>query len=160
MAIENGRTAQEMERLSIFELGGKLFGLDILNSREVISLPNYTPLPNSADIFSGVFHLRGEIYPLVDVSPVLGLPPKKIQPDDMVILLDDMSDFVIGMLVDKIHSVLPFLPAEQKMPRGIVSKQMESFVKGVLYYHQDKQQVVHILDLNSLFRAKQLVAHY
>lgn len=158
MSIQNGRSAQEMERLSVFELAGQLYGLDIMKSREVISLPRYTPLPNSVEIYSGVFNLRGEIFPLVDVSPILGLPSKHIQPDDMVILLDDVAEFAIGVLVDKIHSVVPYFPGEIKMARGLVSKQMEKYLQGVLNY-KGEENLIHILDLDSVFRTKQILAH-
>ncbi len=157
MDIQNSRSTQEVQRLSIFELAGKLFGLDILRSREVIPLPRFTPLPNSGDTFWGVFNLRGEIFPLVDVSTILGLPPKQIQSDDMVILVDSTEGFVIGMLVDKIHSILTYLPAEVKIPRGMVSKTMEFYLSGVL---QHKYNLIHILELESLLRAKQILAHY
>lgn len=155
--MQNSRSTQEVQRLSIFELAGKLFGLDILRSREVIPLPRFTPLPNSGDTFWGVFNLRGEIFPLVDVSSILGLPPKQIQSDDMVILVDSTEGFVIGMLVDKIHSILTYLPAEVKIPRGMVSKTMEFYLSGVL---QHKYNLIHILELDSLLRAKQILAHY
>lgn len=131
--------------------------MDILRSREVIPLPRFTPLPNSGDTFWGVFNLRGEIFPLVDVSTILGLPPKQIQSDDMVILVDSTEGFVIGMLVDKIHSILIYLPAEVKIPRGMVSKTMEFYLSGVL---QHKYNLIHILELESLLRAKQILAHY
>lgn len=157
MALQNSRSTQEVQRLSIFELAGKLFGLDILRSREVIPLPRFTPLPNSGDTFWGVFNLRGEIFPLVDVSSILGLPPKQIQSDDMVILVDSTEGFVIGMLVDKIHSILTYLPAEVKIPRGMVSKTMEFYLSGVL---QHKYNLIHILELENLLRAKQILAHY
>lgn len=157
MDLQNSRSTQEVQRLSIFELAGKLFGLDILRSREVIPLPRFTPLPNSGDTFWGVFNLRGEIFPLVDVSSILGLPPKQIQSDDMVILVDSTEGFVIGMLVDKIHSILTYLPAEVKIPRGMVSKTMEFYLSGVL---QHKYNLIHILELDSLLRAKQILAHY
>lgn len=157
MDFQNSRNTQEVQRLSIFELAGKLFGLDILRSREVIPLPRFTPLPNCGDTFWGVFNLRGEIFPLVDVSPILGLPPKQIQSDDMVILVDSPEGFVIGMLVDKIHSILTYLPAEVKIPRGMVSKTMEFYLSGVL---QHKYNLIHILEMDSLLRAKQILAHY
>ncbi len=134
-----------------------MFGLDILRSREVIPLPRFTPLPNSGDTFWGVFNLRGEIFPLVDVSSILGLPPKQIQSDDMVILVDSTEGFVIGMLVDKIHSILTYLPAEVKIPRGMVSKTMEFYLSGVL---QHKYNLIHILELENLLRAKPILAHY
>ncbi|MCK6620297.1 MAG: purine-binding chemotaxis protein CheW [Calditrichaceae bacterium] len=157
MDFQNSRSTQEVQRLSIFELAGKLFGLDILRSREVIPLPRFTPLPNSGDTFWGVFNLRGEIFPLVDVSSILGLPPKQIQSDDMVILVDSTEGFVIGMLVDKIHSILTYLPAEVKIPRGMVSKTMEFYLSGVL---QHKYNLIHILELENLLRAKPILAHY
>lgn len=157
MDIHNGRSTQDIERLSIFELAGKLFGLDILKSREVIPMPRFTPLPNSGEAFSGVFNLRGEIFPLIDVSLILGLPPKQIQSDDMVILVDNSNGFNIGMLVDKIHSILTYLPSEVKMPRGMVSKSMEFYLNGILHY---KHNLIHILDLDSLLKAKQILAHY
>lgn len=134
-----------------------MFGLDILRSREVIPLPRFTPLPNGGDTFWGVFNLRGEIFPLVDVSSILGLPPKQIQSDDMVILVDSPDGFVIGMLVDKIHSILTYLPAEVKIPRGMVSKTMEFYLSGIL---QHKYNLIHILEMDSLLRAKQILAHY
>lgn len=157
MDIQNGRMTQDVERLSIFELAGKLFGLDILKSREVVPLPRFTPLPNSDDTFYGVFNLRGEIFPLIDVSPVLGLPPKQIQSDDMVILVDSSIGFELGILVDKIHSVLTYLPSEVKMPRGMVGKSLEFYLGGILHY---KHNLIHILDVDSLLKAKKILAHY
>ncbi len=157
MDKHNGRIAQEVERLSIFELGGKLFGLNILKSREVIPLPRFTPLPNCEEIYFGVFNLRGEIFPLVDVSPILGMTPKNIDPEDMVILVDASQGFPFGMLVDNIHSVLPYLPGEIKSPRGMVSKVMEPYIAGLLH---NKQNIIYILDIERIFQAKKLLAHF
>jgi chemotaxis signal transduction protein len=157
MVNPDERNLQEVERLSIFELAGNLFGLDILKSREVIPLPRYTPLPNSEDIFCGVFNLRGEIFPLVDISPILGLPLKKIKSEDMVILVEVENSFVFGIIVDKIHSVLSYTLKELKKPQGLVSKSMESFVTGIL--HLDKR-MIHTLDVEGLFRTRQILAHY
>lgn len=93
----------------------------------------------------------------MDISPVIGLPPKQIQSDDMVILVDNLGGFELGILVDKIHSVLTYHSSEIKMPRGMVSKSMEFYLSGVLHY---KHNLIHILDLESLLKAKQILAHY
>jgi len=148
---------QEEERLSIFELSGKLFGLDITRSREVIPLPRFTALPNSGDIFFGVFNLRGEIYPLIDISPVLGLPSKQIQSDDMAILLDGPDGIIMAMLADKIYSVLTYTEAELKPASGMVSRTMESHIAGIL---ENDDSIIHMLDLDSIFNAKELLAHF
>ncbi len=148
---------QEEERLSIFELSGKLFGLDITRSREVIPLPRFTALPNSGDIFFGVFNLRGEIFPLIDISPVLGLPSKQIQSDDMAILLDGPDGISMAMLADKIYSVLTYTEAELKQARGMVSRGMEGHIAGIL---ENNDSIIHMLDLDSIFNAKELLAHF
>ncbi|RMF61968.1 MAG: purine-binding chemotaxis protein CheW [Calditrichaeota bacterium] len=157
MQTTNGRNAQEIERFSIFELSGKLFGLDIIYSREVIPLPRFTPLPNSDEIFYGVFNNRGEIFPLVDISPILGLPAKQIQSDDMVILVEKEEGFCVGVLVDKIHSIIYVEQNELKSPRGLVSRTMENFLNGLII---NGPNMIHILDIESLFKTKQLLAHY
>ncbi|MCB0285727.1 MAG: chemotaxis protein CheW [Calditrichia bacterium] len=154
---QNGRAPQDIERLSIFELGGKLFGLDIFKAREVIPVPRFTPLPNSEEIFLGVFNLRGEIYPLVDVSPVLGLARKNVGSDDMVIIVEDAAGFPFGMLIDKIHSVIACSSGDMKNARGMVPKSMEKFLKGVLP-HRDI--FIYKLDLENIYRAKQILAHF
>lgn len=148
---------QEEERLSIFELSGKLFGLDITRSREVIPLPRFTALPNSGDIFFGVFNLRGEIFPLIDISPILGLPSKQIQSDDMAILLDGPDGIIMAMLADKIYSVLTYTEAELKQARGMVSRSMEGHIAGIL---ENDDSIIHMLDLDSIFNAKELLAHF
>ncbi len=148
---------REVARLSTFELAGKVFGLDILKSREVIPLPHYTPLPNSNEIFYGVFNLRGEIFPLVDISPILGLAPKKAGVEDMVILVENDPEFIIGVLVDRLHRVAPYTPGELKSPKGFASRELSRYTSGIL---QNGNQTIHVLDLDSVFRAKEILAHY
>lgn len=159
MTAANGPHAepQEQEKYSVFELAGKLFGIAIMKSREVMPLPRFTPLPNSDSVFYGVFNLRGEIFPLVDISTILGLHAKQIQSDDMLILVDDAQDFVVGMLVDKLHSVVSAASSEIMPPTGLVTKTLEPFASGVL---EKGNNLIHILDLEQIFRAREILAHY
>lgn len=156
MDIKRGREPLQIERLSIFELSQHLFGIPILQSREVIPIPRFTPLPNSSQIFLGVFNLRGEIYPVVDISPVLGLPPKQIHSDDMVILMEN-AGLVLGTVVDKIHKVLNYSPSEVKMAKGYASRIMENYLHGVL---ESEEKVIMILNLETLFSDHQVLAHF
>lgn len=128
-----------------------------MRAREVLPIPHFTPLPNSGAIYLGVFHLRGDIYPLIDVSPVLGLPAKRLTPDDMVILLDDGEDFAVGLVIDRIHGVLSYEPRALTMPRGDLDQRLEIFVRGVV---QHQGRPVYLLDIDTLFRTRQLQAHF
>ena len=154
----NGRDVRDQDRLSVFELGDYRFGLDILSAREVLPLPSFTAIPNSGQIYQGVFNLRGNIFPLIDVSPVLGLPGKTIHTDDMVIVIDGQTpDFKVGMLVDRIDGLVSYSPGEIKLSRGLVDPSMEIFVKGVL---AGDRKPIFLLDLNNLFRTRQILAHF
>lgn len=157
MQPQEPNAVNDSDRLSTFELAGNLFGLNILNARAVLPLPRFTPLPNSGDIYFGVFNQRGEIFPLIDVSPVLGLPPKQILPDDMVILLEGDEDLVVGMLVDNVQGVLTYTADDIEVPHGTISSNLEIYVKGVLRHNN---RPIHILDLETLLKTRQILAHY
>lgn len=156
MQNDNGRGDLEFRRMSTFELSGKTFGLDISNLSEVIKLPQFTPLPNTNGIYHGVFNLRGEIYPLVDISAVLELAPKKIQEEDMVLIIRH-HDVFLGILVDKILSIVAYYSKNVKNPQGVVSRSLSKFVQGIIDH---KGKIIHILDLDSLFKTQNLLAYF
>ena len=140
------------DRISVVEIGGKWFGIDILKSKEVVPLPNITPVPNTDRLVIGVFNLRGDIYPVVDISTVLDLPEKKIQASDMVILLEMNSD-VMGIVVDRIHGVHPVVNSQVKSAHGVVTKKMNEYVVGII---KNKQAEIILLNVEQLFASNAL----
>ncbi|UCF64158.1 MAG: purine-binding chemotaxis protein CheW [bacterium] len=118
------------DRVSVVEINGYLFGIDILRSKEVFPLPRITPVPNTRADIIGVFNHRGEIYPLLDISPILGLQSKTIQATDMVILLEG-GDGSVGIVTDRIHGVRLIPPGSIKSPRGTIPKTMMEYVSGM-----------------------------
>lgn len=152
----NNEITQQNRRISTFELSGKIFGIDISNLSEVVKLPQYTPLPNNNGIYYGVFNLRGEIYPLVDISPILELSNKKIQDEDMVLIINYHNIFV-GILVDKILSILTYYSKNVKSPHGVVSRPLTKFLQGIL---DSRGKIIHILDLDSLFKTQNLLTYF
>ncbi len=140
------------DRISVIEINSICFGVDILKSREVIPLPKITPVPNTKEFIVGIFNLRGEIYPLVDISTILGLKPKSINNGDMVIILDG-HDLTLGVLVDLIHGVQHLSAVQIKPAHGIVSKKMEEFIVGVII---ERSFEIYLLDVDHLFASAEL----
>jgi len=153
---EEKLNSQNLSRLSTFEISQTIFGIEISQLTEVVHLLPFTPLPNSNEIYQGVFNLRGEIYPLVDISPILNLDLKTISEDDMVVLVN-YHDIVMGILADKVHGIVSYDQKKVKNPTGIVSRLLSQFVQGIL---DDNNNVVHILDLERLFRAPRMLAYF
>ena len=75
----------------------------------------------------------------------------------MVVLLDNKSDYLVGIVVDKIHGIETYAPAELKSPKGIASPALSMYVSGVM---QNENNTIYVLDLQSLFKAKEIRAHY
>ena len=143
-------------RISILEISGVLLGVDIVKSREVFPVPNITPVPNTREFVVGVFNLRSEIYPLINISTILGLEPKTLEKSDMVMLLEEKG-ITMGILADRIHGVQPINNTSIKQAHGIVSKTMEEFVTGVI---SDKSSEVYLLDTERLFTSSSITRFY
>jgi len=137
------------DRVSVVEINGYLFGIDILRSKEVFPLPRVTPVPNTPPDVIGVFNHRGEIYPLLDISPVLGLQAKTVQATDMVILLEG-GEGSLGIVTDRIHGVRLIPPGSIKSPRGTVPKTMMEYVSGMT---SDRSADILMLNVERLMMA-------
>lgn len=153
---KNHQDTYRDDRISVVEISSKWFGVNILKSREVIPLPPITPVPNTSDFVLGVFNLRGEIYSLVDIATILGMDPKAIRINDMVILISS-REMTIGIPVDRIHGVRSLDNVPVKPAHGVVSKQMEEFVTGVI---PEKNSYIYLLDIERLFSSQAISAYY
>ncbi len=152
MAIANEKNNVVEDRISVIEISGKLFGIEVLKSREVFPLPQITRVPNTKEIIVGVFNLRGEIHPLVDISPILDMKQKPIQETDMVILVGE-KEMIIGIICDRIHGVQVINNSSVKTARGSVSKVMGEYITGII---RDKTSEIYLLNVERLFSSFEL----
>lgn len=134
------------DRISVVEINSYLFGVDILRSKEVFPLPEITPVPNTRNYLLGVFNHRGEIYPLVDISPILGMELKEIQETDMVIILDG-GEGSVGLLTDRVHGVQLISGGSAKSARGSIPKTMMEYVSGMI---SDRSADIYMLNVDRL----------
>jgi chemotaxis signal transduction protein len=59
----------------LFEVGGRVFAVEIKQAREVRAFDHYTVVPLGSPHLIGMTSLRGAIIPIVDLLLLLGLPP-------------------------------------------------------------------------------------
>jgi len=86
----------------VFSLGGQYWGLNILDVREVVKVKNYTQVPGAQDYILGVFNLRGQIVPLLDISAFLNTSRKNELREAVIIALDNE---LIGIAVEDVIGV-------------------------------------------------------
>ncbi len=144
------------DRVSVIEISGILFGIDILKSKEVFPIGEITPVPNTKEFVKGVFNLRGDIYPLLDISTILGLPPIVFDKDNMIILLEG-NGITMGILTSRVHGVRPVNSSSIKPAKGVAAKKMEEFVSGLI---SEKGSEIFLLDIDRLFSSPSISRYY
>jgi purine-binding chemotaxis protein CheW len=63
-------------RACVVRLGGRPFAVDVSDAREVVLLETTTTVPGAPPSVLGVMTLRGNVLPVVEIRPLLGLPAR------------------------------------------------------------------------------------
>lgn len=83
--LEGART----HRACVFLLGGVPFAVDVRSAREVVLLEAWTRVPGAPAPLVGVANLRGNVLPIVEARPLLGLPARPIVEGTAAVVLAD-----------------------------------------------------------------------
>lgn len=88
-----------------FALGEEEYGVDILKVQEIRGYDTVTRLPDAPAFIKGVVNLRGTIVPVVDLRLKFKLPSADYDEFTVMIILN-LSDRVIGVVVDRVSDVI------------------------------------------------------
>lgn len=95
----------DMKRFLEFQLGKESYAVELLKVKEVITLPELTPIPKSPAYVLGLMNLRGLVLTVVDLRKKLNISPEKDISQNAVIIFD-LGDRMVGVVVDSIQKVL------------------------------------------------------
>lgn len=84
-----------------FLIGSEEFAVPILSVQEIVKPIEYTRVPGTPDYVLGVFNLRGNVFPLIDLRMKFGLPALKPNKDTRYIVIRN-NDEVAGFIIDKL----------------------------------------------------------
>jgi len=131
-------------RFSVFIIAEKLFGIELSNVDEVITLPKISKVPSSPRNILGVFSLRGTILTLIEVNETLGLPVQEIDEEKMVLIVDHQNQR-IGIIVEKVLDVVNVEESEIQLPSREMSHKMARNIIG--YYEKEGIGSINLLNL-------------
>lgn len=105
--ITDDVSAQSEEYLEYlcFRVSAEIYGINIMDIKEIIKPREVTEVPRAPSFVSGVISLRGVIIPIIDMLERLGLPCEKITGRERVIVVKHGESFS-GLLVDEIIQVV------------------------------------------------------
>ena len=144
-------------QLVTFQLGEELYGVDIMDVKEIVKVRKVRPIPNAPYYVEGIFNLRSEIIPIINLHKRFQI--KKLAVDDgdegleggFIIL--NIDDNKIGIIIDKIARVVTINTEDIKAPPQMISGIGTEYIRGVI--RQDDKYLI-MLDIRRLFNAKEL----
>jgi purine-binding chemotaxis protein CheW len=87
LALAPAPEAPPTARACVVVLGGRQFAVDVTDAREVVVLDTTTPVPGAPTVVIGLMNLRGNVLPVVEARPLLGLPVR-VTTDRALVLAD------------------------------------------------------------------------
>jgi purine-binding chemotaxis protein CheW len=118
-----------LNRYLEFCLGTEEYAIPLLMVREVISVPETTPIPKSPSHFLGIMNLRGQVISVVDMRKKLKIETKSLLEEAVIIV--DIGGINIGVVVDSINKVLAFAEDEVCIMPEVENQVNTQYILGV-----------------------------
>jgi len=139
-------------KMVTFSLAGKDYGVDIMSVKEIAKADKFTFVPNAASYVRGVYNLRGDIIPIVDLRQFFHLPVDRKHEGLENMLILHINEQVYGTIVDKIDKVVGIQKDTMQPPHPIFGDINIKYISGVV----EKQGDLYIiLDAVRIFSVKE-----
>jgi purine-binding chemotaxis protein CheW len=129
-----GAPAEESEReleMLAFLLGDEEYVLPVDLVREVLTPREITPVPHTPDHLLGVCSVRGAVLPVMDLARRLGFGAAARDEKSRIIVTGPDPEDRIGLLVDRVRSVVRF-PASAVRPVPDTVEGGGEFLQGIV----------------------------
>lgn len=143
--------------LVTFKIGNELYGIDIMEVREIVTLLEVTPIPNSPSFVDGVINLRGEIIPIVDLSKRFHFSSSEFTEEEELlrgIIIINADDMIIGVIIDQVNRVITINFEDIQPPPQVIAGIGAEFIQGVV---KKEENLLIILNIKKLFNKQELL---
>ena len=148
--------AEVQFQLVTFRLGEELYGVNIMDVKEIVRLQNVRVIPNAPYYVEGIIKLRSEIIPIIDLHKRFNIQstskPEDIEMEGGFIILD-IEGSKIGIIIDKVERVVTIKEEDVKEPPQMLSGIGNEYIEGVV--REDHGYLI-MLNTRKLFNASEL----
>ena len=135
-----------------FKVEREFFGVQIAAVKEIVRVPQITPVPDTPDFVEGVINLRGRVVPVIDMRKRIGAPPVERKKENRVLILE-LDGKIVGITVDSASEIIKLPEDAIEPPPEIVSYLGGEYVTGV---GKLKERLIVLLDLARLLRPEEM----
>jgi len=139
-----------------FVLNKEVYGINILNIREIIDYGNVTKVPMMPDFIAGVINLRGNVVPVVDLALRFSQKSSKRTKRSSVVILEvryEGQKVEIGITVDVVNEVLDILSSDIEPTPSFGTKIRTDFISGM---GKVNAQLLVLLDIDCILSIEEL----
>ena len=148
--------AEVQFQLVTFRLGEELYGVNIMDVKEIVRLQNVRVIPNAPYYVEGIIKLRSEIIPIIDLHKRFKIQstakPEDIEMEGGFIILD-IEGSKIGIIIDKVERVVTIKEEDVKEPPQMLSGIGNEYIEGVV---REEHGYLIMLNTRKLFNASEL----
>lgn len=141
----SARKAATGDRYLAFQLSNEQYAIPLLQVKEVIEMTEPTPVPQAPPYFRGIINLRGQVISILDLRTKLRMKNADMGPKTAIIILDLDSELSLGVIVDRVQSVVAFQAAELSAPPDMLEIGVE-YLTGVA---RKENQMTLLLDIRA-----------
>ena len=146
-----------------FTLGKEKYGINIVNTREVLEATELTRVPRMPDFMCGVINLRGSVVPVLDLKLKFKMSDNgnnirnNIRNNIIVTEIDDLDGgeekLTIGIYTDSVQKVLTIEPEDIESAPKIGIPINTEFIHGM---GKVEDEFIILLNINKILNSKDL----
>ncbi|WP_422100128.1 CheR family methyltransferase [Treponema bryantii] len=136
-----------------FSLADKDYSIDIMHVKEIAKAGRFTFVPNTLPFVLGVYNLRGEIIPILDLRIFFNIevPPREENKLENMLILQ-VEDQKFGVVVDKIDKVIGVQKSTIQPPHPLFGDINIKYIDGVV---ESNNRLYVLLDITRIFSSKE-----
>jgi len=156
MAIRADVVKTESRQLVTFQLGEELYGVNIMDVKEIVRVQAIRPIPNAPTYVEGIFNLRSEIIPIISLHKRFHIRKLVTSEEDELLsgfIIVDIDGMKLGIIIDRISRVVTVEKDEIQPPPQMFSGIGAEYIEGVV--RQEEGYLI-LLNIRDLFNPKEL----
>lgn len=145
-AAASGAMVKESQDFLTIHIGKQIFGLPILQVRDVLGEQKVTRIPLGRPEIAGVLNLRGRIVTAIDIRKCLNQPSRDHGTRTMSVVIDHENE-LYSFIIDQVGDVMTLTDESYENVPATLDPVWAHLAKGI--YRLDGQLLI-ILDIEKL----------
>jgi purine-binding chemotaxis protein CheW len=136
----------------IFTIDNQDYGIDVLNSKEIIMVNDLTMIPEAPFFIKGVIDLRGEIVPIIDIAKCFNINSKERDGARKVIIIS-INNVLIGIEVSEVREIIRINQEDIAEVPDITKKINKNYIEGVA---KQEGKILILLDIKQILTSEEI----